>query len=111
MSNQGIYAGPIDNSPNRDRRPTEKQVKWRIRNQILWRLKGMVNPSTCDVGVLTDTERSAINEAFSLIREVCDKSTESSIELGFRAVRRCKFCGKPVYIDDLCKKHYREYGK
>lgn len=110
MSHQGIYCGPNDNRPNRDKTPTIKQVKWRNRNQILWRLKGMIIPHY-EKGVLTDSERSKLNQAFSLIKEVCDNSTESSIELGFRAVRRCKFCGKPVYIGDMCKKHYEEYGE
>lgn len=29
MSKQGIYVGPTNNSPNRDRQPTDKQKRWR----------------------------------------------------------------------------------
>lgn len=31
-------------------------------------------------------------------------STQSSRELGFNAVERCRICGKPVYKNGLCKK-------
>lgn len=104
MSKQGIYAGPVNNSPNRDRQPTEKQRKWRARNNILWRLKGMSIPYYTGTGILTPVEIEKLTQAFSLIREVVNNSTQSSRELGFNAVERCRICGKPVYKNGLCKK-------
>lgn len=106
MSKQGIYAGPVNNSPNRDRQPTEKQRKWRVRNNILWRLKGMSIPYYTGTGILTPVEIEKLTQAFSLIREVVNDSTQSSRELGFNAVERCKICGKPMYKDGLCKGCY-----
>lgn len=40
----------------------------------------------------------------TLIRDVVGNSTQSSRELGFNAVERCRICGKPVYKNGLCKK-------
>lgn len=105
MSQQGIYAGPNNISPNRDRQPTEKQEKWRIRNRVLWRLKGMVNP--VNYTVCTPVEIDKLNRAFQLISEVCRDSVNSSIELGFNAVKRCKYCGKPATHDSLCEDCYK----
>lgn len=104
MSKQGIYVGSTNNSPNRDRQPTDKQKRWRIRNNILWRLKGMTIPYYAGTGILTPVEVEKLTQAFSLIREVVGNSTQSSRELGFNAVERCRICGKPVYKNGLCKK-------
>lgn len=38
--------------------------------------------------------------------QVVDNSTESSRELGFNAVERCKYCGKPATHEGLCEKCY-----
>ena len=73
---------------------TEKQLRWQKRNRILWRLKGMV--MRIDREVLTPVEVDKLNNAFSIIKSVVDNSTQSSIELGFNAKKRCHFCGKPV---------------
>lgn len=35
-----------------------------------------------------------------------NNSTESSRELGFNAVERCKYCGKPATHEELCEKCY-----
>lgn len=70
----------------------EKQLRWQKRNRILWRLKGMVIP--IDTEVLTPVEVDKLNNAFSIIKSVVDNSTQSSIELGFNAKKRCHFCGK-----------------
>lgn len=86
---------------------TEKQLRWQKRNRILWRLKGMVIP--IDTEVLTPVEVDKLNNAFSIIKSVVDNSTQSSIELGFNAKKRCHFCGKPVVEDsEYCKEH-KEY--
>lgn len=37
---------------------------------------------------------------------IVDNSTESSRELGFNAVERCKYCGKPATHEGLCEKYY-----
>lgn len=108
MSQQGIYVGPTNNSPNRDREPTEKQRKWRVRNNILWRLKGMSIPYH-GTGILTPIEVEKLTQAFSLIREVVDASTQSSRELGFNAVERCRCCGKPsTHEGKLCDDCYNK---
>lgn len=112
MSQQGIYGGPVNVSPNRDRQPTEKQRKWRARNNILWRLKGMSIPYYSGTGILTSVEVEKLTQAFSLIREVVSNSTQSSRELGFNAVERCRYCGKPsTHEGGLCDNCYnvRQY--
>lgn len=92
---------------------TEKQRRWQIRNRLLWEIRGLAarsNISNVDrsMNVLTSTEVEELKEAFSILGRVVDNSTQSSIELGFNAVKRCRLCGKPVYQDDLCKKHFEE---
>ena len=83
---------------------TEKQLRWQKRNRILWRLKGMV--MRIDREVLTPVEVDKLNNAFSIIKSVVDNSTESSIELGFNAKKRCHFCGKPVVEgSEYCVEH------
>lgn len=47
-----------------------------------------------------------LREAFDIIQDVVDNSTESSRELGFNAVERCKYCGKPATHEGLCEKCY-----
>ena len=83
---------------------TDKQSLWRKRSHILWRLKGINIPvdNTC----LTANEIAHLNIAFHHIREVVKHSTESSIQLGFNAKKRCKYCGKPVVEgSNYCKNH------
>lgn len=83
---------------------TEKQLKWQKRCRILFRLKGMTGFSF-EEGVLTPLERNELNTALSIIRKIIRDSTESSIELGFNAKKRC-FCGKPVVEgSEYCVEH------
>lgn len=83
---------------------TEKQLKWQKRSRILFRLKGMTGFSF-EEGVLTPLERNELNTALSIIRKIIRDSTESSIELGFNAKKRC-FCGKPVVEgSEYCVEH------
>lgn len=83
---------------------TEKQLRWQKRNRILWRLKGMVIP--IDTEVLTPVEA---DNASSIIKSVVDNSTQSSIELGSNAKKRCHFCGKPVVEgSEYCKEYMEE---
>ena len=87
---------------------TEKQLRWQKRNRILFRLKGMAGFSF-EEGVLTPLERNRLDTALSIIRKIIRDSTESSIELGFNAKKRCHFCGKPVVEgSEYCKEH-KEY--
>jgi hypothetical protein len=92
---------------------TEKQLRWRYRSHVLWRLKGLVGMSHIAENInLTPSEREKLNKAFDLIREVTDNSTQGSRELGFKAVVRCRYCGKPATNpNQLCSKCYKEaYG-
>lgn len=83
---------------------TEKQLRWQKRSRILYRLKGMTGFSF-EEGVLTPLERNELNTALSIIRKIIRDSTESSIELGFNAKKRC-FCGKPaVEGSEYCVEH------
>lgn len=83
---------------------TEKQLKWQKRSRILFRLRGMTGFSF-EEGVLTPLERNELNTALSIIRKIIRDSTESSIELGFNAKKRC-FCGKPVVEgSEYCVEH------
>ena len=86
---------------------TEKQLRWQKRNRILWRLKGMVMP--IDTEVLTPVEVDKLNNAFSIIKSVVDNSTQSSIELGFNAKKRCPYCGKPVVEGSKYCAEHKEY--
>lgn len=83
---------------------TEKQLRWQKRNGILFRLKSIAGISF-EEGVLTPLERNELNTVFSIIRKIIRDSTESSIELGFNAKKRC-FCGKPI-VDgsEYCAEH------
>jgi hypothetical protein len=84
---------------------TEKQLRWQKRNRILFRLKGMTGFSLEEEGVLTPLERNELSTALSIIRKIIRDSTESSIELGFNAKKRC-FCGKPVVEgSEYCVEH------
>ena len=83
---------------------TEKQLRWQKRSRILFRLKGMVGFSF-EEGVLTPLERNELNTALSIIRKIIRDSTESSIELGFNAKKRC-FCGEPIVEGgEYCVEH------
>lgn len=83
---------------------TEKQLKWQKRNGILFRLKSITGISF-EEGVLTPLERNELNTALSIIRKIIRDSTESSIELGFNAKKRC-FCGEPVVEgSEYCVEH------
>ena len=104
MGNSGrlIYASP-------DRRgyvSSPKQESWRKRVNLLWRIKGMIIPMDAP---MTEKEKEKLSQAQSLIGEVINDFTSSSVDLGFKAVNRCYYCGKPaVTIDDrghyICKK-------
>lgn len=110
MSQQGIYVGPTNTSPNRDRHPTEKQWKWRIRNRSLWEIKGLASKSKiADCPFLTEWEKLQLRQAFDIIQSVVNNSTQSSRELGFNAVIRCRCCGKPsTHEGSLCDNCYNE---
>lgn len=86
---------------------TEKQLKWRIRNRALFEIKGIASRSDiADSMCLTQKERELLGEAFDIIQDVVDNSTESSGESGLDAVGRCKYCGKPATHEGLCGKCY-----
>lgn len=71
---------------------TEKQRRWQERSRILWRLKGMYIVTASSNNILTATETEKISQAMTLIRDVVGNSTQSSRELGFNAVERCRIC-------------------
>ena len=69
-------------------------------------------PYYSGTGILTSVEVEKLTQAFSLIREVVSNSTQSSRELGFNAVERCRYCGKPsTHEGGLCDNCYnvRQY--
>ena len=108
-----IYASP-------DRRgyhasPSPKQESWRKRVNLLWRIKGMVIPMDAP---MTKEEKEKLSQAQTLIGEVVKDFTRNSVALGFNAVNRCYYCGKPAvtiddrghYVCEECKNKYaREY--
>lgn len=86
---------------------TEKQIKWRVRGRTMFGIRGITSRSSiADSMCLTQRERELLREAFNIIQDVVDNSTESSRELGFNAVERCKYCGKPATHEGLCEKCY-----
>ncbi len=104
-----IYASP-------DRRgyhasPSPKQESWRKRVNLLWRIKGMIIPMGAPM-----TKEEKLSQAQTLIGEVIKDFTKSSIALGFNAVNRCYYCGKPaVTIDDrghyVCEECKNKYAR
>lgn len=109
-SSRLIYASP-------DRRgyisPSPKQLSWRKRVNLLWRIKGMVIPMEAP---MTKEEKEKLNQAQVLIKEVINDFTKNSISLGFKAVNRCYFCGKPASTIDknghyVCDKCLDKYDK
>ena len=96
-----IYANP-------DRRgyhasPSPKQESWRKR----------VNPMDAP---MTKEEKEKLSQAQALIRGAVKDFTKNSVALGFNAVNRCYYCGKPaVTIDDrghyVCEKCKNEYAR
>ena len=78
---------------------TNKQIKWRERSSILWRLKGMTIPYNSNV--LTPREKELLRAASTLIKTVCRNSVSSSIQLGFNAKPRCVRCGR-VLVNNRC---------
>lgn len=79
-----------------------KQQLWLKRSRLLWRLKGM--SVGIDSNLVTPREEALLKMAFRCIRQVCNDSTESSKELGFNAVPRCKYCGRELDSVGKCKK-------
>lgn len=108
MRNSGrlIYA-----SPDRGTQSSPKQLSWRKRVMLLWRIKGMTIP--WDVP-MTQEEREKLTQAKNLIEEIVKDFTKSSVALGFKAVDRCYFCGKPAvtidksghYVCEKCNSMY-----
>lgn len=97
------------NSSNKNRLPTDKQIKWRVRNRTLWEIKGLASRSAiANSQCLTQWEKSQLSQAFNIIQDIVNNSTQSSRELGFNAVERCKYCGKPsTHEGGLCDNCYR----
>lgn len=104
-----IYANP----PRRGfvmRGVTSKQEMWRKRVNLLWRIKGMIIPMDAP---MTETERQKLVHAQVLIKEVVNDFTTSNVTLGFNAVKRCHYCGKPAvninesgfYVCKDCMQH------
>ncbi len=90
-----IYASP-------DRRgyhasPSPKQKSWRRRVVLLWRIKGVTIPMDAP---MTKEEREKLSQAQTLIEEVVKDFTDNSVALGFNAVNRCYYCGKPAVTID-----------
>ena len=97
MTQQGIYISPDNIVPNRDRGNKQNLYLYVCKYNIAYG-NGMVlvaarNPMRA-MEILEATNRKV------------DNSTESSRELGFNAVERCKYCGKPATHEGLCEKCY-----
>ena len=89
---------------------TEKQRRWQEKEQNTLEIEGMYIVTASSNNILTATETEKISQAMTLIRDVVDNSTQSSRELGFNTVERCRICGKPVYKNGLCKKCNESMG-
>lgn len=114
MTNSGrlIYASPDRGGMITS--PSPKQESWRKRVNLLWRIKGMIPIDA----PMTKEEKEKLSQAQTLIGEVIKDFTKSSVALGFNAVNRCYYCGKPaVTIDDrghyVCEKckNENEYAR
>ena len=93
--------------------PSPKQESWRKRVNLLWRIKGITVPMDAP---MTKEEKEKLSQAQALIREVIKDFTKNSVALGFNAVNRCYYCGKPaIAIDDrghyVCEKCKNGYAR
>lgn len=82
----------------------DKQEKWRLRNRILWRLKGISFPLVTEEGILTDSEKTNLRIIMNLRDSIIGDSVENSRDLGFKAYYRDAF-GK-ILKDDLRNKDF-----
>ena len=112
MTNSGrlIYASPDGRGYHAS--PSPKQESWRKRVNLLWRIKGMIPMDA----PMTKEEKEKLSQAQALIRGVIKDFTKNSVALGFNAVNRCYYCGKPaVTIDDrghyVCEKCKNGYER
>lgn len=99
MAQQGIYVSPDNIVPNRDRGNKQNLYLYVCKYNIAYG-NGMVlvaarNPMRA-MEILEATNR----------KDDYGYSVESSRELGFNAVERCKYCGKPATHEGLCEKCY-----
>ena len=96
---KGIYA-----SPNRRGfvARISKQEVWRKRVGLLWKIKGIVIPMDAP---MTYEENKKLAEAQKLIADVVSNFTKNSVTLGFNAVERCHYCGKPASSIDTAGFH------
>lgn len=93
--------------------PSPKQESWRKRVNLLWRIKGMVIPMNAPI---TKEEKEKLSQVQTLMGEVIKDFTKNSVALGFNAVNRCYYCGKPaVTIDDrghyVCEECENKYAR
>ena len=111
-----IDLNKVSTSPDRGgyhASPSPKQESWRRRVHFLWRIKGM----TVSIDApMTKEEKEKFSQAQTLIGEVIKDFTKNSVALGFNAINRCYYCGKPaVTIDNeghyVCKKCKNEYAR
>lgn len=66
---------------------SERQKQWIERSRFIWRLAGLANPANyCNQ--CTEEERTKLNEAWKIIKEVQSNVTKSSEELGFKVRKR-----------------------
>lgn len=92
--------------------PTPKQLAWRARVKLLWKLKS-IHLNTSGVS-LTQEEKQRLEGINIIINNIVKDFTSNSITLGFNAVNRCYYCGKPAsYIDTrgcyICAEHLEQY--
>lgn len=90
---------------------TNKQIKWKKRSWLLFRLKGFYISTFLKDVEITDVERRKLKEIDFLIKSIIDDFTISSQVLGFNAYHRC-WCGrKAKFIRNekyYCDKHINE---
>ena len=108
MEELSIYAVPNKTVTNKKNTPSPKQLAWRKRVNLLWRIKGIYFPIGSTP--LTQEEKEKLSQASTLISEVVRDFTVNSVALGFNAVNRCFYCGKPaisisVLGHYICEKH------
>lgn len=114
MEGLSIYASPNKVVTNKENTPSPKQLAWRKRVNLLWRIKGIYFPIGSTP--LTQEEKEKLSHASTLISEVVRDFTVNSVALGLNAVNRCFYCGKPaVFIGRLghyvCEKHKDIYNE
>lgn len=72
-----------------NRQEMSKKDRWRLRNRLLWRVKGTTFPHySVEEGIITEDELKLIRTINNCVHTLIENSVENSRKLGFKALYR-----------------------